>query len=144
MTKGECRERCEEAASAAALKKQKINEVLRLLDMTPEQARAAEIVNRMRAMTADRKTRDVLRVLDPEIDRLLIRTRYFETSDAIWGGVCEQLCERAERKLEKLVGTEMAKSFIQDEIDDAEKRARARAVRRAVLAQQQEREGGAA
>jgi hypothetical protein len=71
-------------------------------------------------MTTDRKTRDVIRTLDTELDELLIQVRYEP---------------RASREIEKLVGTEEAGKFIQDAIADLEKLGRA--VRRAVVAQQQ-------
>jgi hypothetical protein len=76
-------------------------------------------------MTADRKTRDVLRVLDPELDELLIQVRYASAFDE----------PSPARELEKLIGADDAKKFIQDEIGEAAKRQRA--VRRAVAANRQ-------
>jgi hypothetical protein len=81
-------------------------------------------------MTADRRVRDVLRKIDGEIDEALIQLRYGETVDGI----------SPARKLEKLVGSEMAKDFLQDAIDDAAKRRRMTI--RALIAQRQEREHG--
>ena len=76
-----------------------------------------------------RKVRDVLRVLDGQLDELLIRVRYSEpTSDG----------KNPARELEKLVGAAEAKLFIEDEMAALAKR-RKTAIR-ALIAQRQERE----
>jgi hypothetical protein len=76
-------------------------------------------------MTPDRKVRDVLRVLDSELDSLLLQIRYASAFDE----------PSPAKELEKLVGTAQAKRFIQDEIDDCARRRKA--VRRAVVAKKQ-------
>ena len=82
-------------------------------------------------MTAEqgRKTRAVLRVLDAELDSLLISIRYGEP---LPDG------RNPARELEKLVGTEEAKLFIEDEIAKLAKLRKTTI--RALIAQRQERE----
>jgi hypothetical protein len=98
-----------------------VNEVYRKFTETPGDC----------AMTAEqsRKVRDVLRALDGQLDELLIRVRYGEpTGDG----------KNPARELEKLVGTEQAKDFLQDVIDDAAKRRKTTI--RALIAQEKTRE----
>jgi hypothetical protein len=84
-------------------------------------------------MTAEqgRKTRAVLRVLDAELDSLLISIKYGEpTSDG----------KNPARELERLVGTAEAKLFIEDEMAALAKLRKTTI--RALVAQRQERGHG--